>query len=134
MSGGGAAALRDATQAERRAIDDVMRVAVKLKPAGKPLSRAMADRLRTTLHAAAGDPDCARRSRRAGSWARRRRAARGRSRSRRPSSRPDRRRRSPRPRSEPATRTKPPRVRPRNARSAERRKALEDELREARGR
>jgi len=57
LAGGGAENLRTATQAERRAVDDVMRVAVKLKPAGKPLSRAMADRLRTTLHAAAGDPD-----------------------------------------------------------------------------
>src|SRR4051812_44675301 len=57
MSGGGAAALREATLNERHAIDDVMRLAVKLKPGGKALSRAMADRLRTTLHAAAGDPD-----------------------------------------------------------------------------
>jgi len=57
LAGGGAEHLRTATQAERRAVDDVMRVAVKLKPAGKPLSRAMADRLRTTLHAAAGDPE-----------------------------------------------------------------------------
>ncbi|MDA0168306.1 hypothetical protein OJ998_04340 [Solirubrobacter taibaiensis] len=57
LAGGGAENLRTATQAERRAVDDVMRVAVKLKPAGKPLSRAMADRLRTTLHAAAGDPE-----------------------------------------------------------------------------
>ena len=57
MAGGGAAALREATQAERRAIDDVMRAAVRLKPGGKALSRAMADRLRTTLHAAAGDPE-----------------------------------------------------------------------------
>ena len=57
LAGGGAENLRTATQAERRAVDDVMRVAVELKPAGKPLSRAMADRLRTTLHAAAGDPE-----------------------------------------------------------------------------
>ena len=57
LAGGGAENLRTATQAERRAVEDVMRVAVKLKPAGKPLSRAMADRLRTTLHAAAGDPE-----------------------------------------------------------------------------
>ncbi|MBE2315465.1 hypothetical protein DVA67_005730 [Solirubrobacter sp. CPCC 204708] len=57
LAGGGADVLRQATQAERRAIDDVMRFAVTLKPGGKPLSRAMADRLRTTLHAAAGDPD-----------------------------------------------------------------------------
>jgi len=57
LAGGGAENLRTATQAERRAVEDVMRVAVKLKPAGKPLSRAMADRLRATLHAAAGDPE-----------------------------------------------------------------------------
>src|SRR3954470_3081190 len=53
---GAAAGLRDATLAERRAVDAVMDVAAALRPAGKPLSRAMADRLRTTLHAAAGDP------------------------------------------------------------------------------
>lgn len=57
LAGGGAENLRTATQAERRAVDDVMRAAVDLKPGGKPLSRAMADRLRTTLRAAAGDPD-----------------------------------------------------------------------------
>lgn len=57
LAGGGAETLRTATQAERRAVDEVMRVAVALKPGGKPLSRTMADRLRTTLHAAAGDPD-----------------------------------------------------------------------------
>lgn len=57
LAGGGADTLRQATQAERRAVDDVMRAAVELKPGGKPLSRAMADRLRTTLHAAAGDPE-----------------------------------------------------------------------------
>jgi hypothetical protein len=56
MAGGGAGALREATLNERHAIDEVMRVAVKLKPGGKALSRPMADRLRTTLHAAAGDP------------------------------------------------------------------------------
>src|SRR3954465_10976362 len=53
---GAAAGLRDATLAERRAVDAVMDVAAALRPAGKPLSRSMADRLRTTLHAAAGDP------------------------------------------------------------------------------
>src|SRR4051794_16097397 len=56
ISGGGAAGLREATLAERRAVDAVMTAAVARRPAGKPLSRAMADRLRTTLHAAAGDP------------------------------------------------------------------------------
>lgn len=57
LAGGGAENLRTATQAERRAVDEVMRAAVDLQPGGKPLSRAMADRLRTTLHAAAGDPE-----------------------------------------------------------------------------
>jgi hypothetical protein len=55
VAGAGARGLRDATLAERRAVDAVMATAVGYKPAGKPLSRAMADRLRTTLHAAAGD-------------------------------------------------------------------------------
>src|SRR4051812_38781231 len=55
VSGGGARGLRDATLAERRAVDAGMTAAAAYKPAGKPLSRAMADRLRTTLHAAAGD-------------------------------------------------------------------------------
>ena len=57
LAGGGADTLRQATQAERRAVDDVMRAAAQRKPGGKPLSRAMADRLRTTLHAAAGDSE-----------------------------------------------------------------------------
>jgi len=57
MAGGGAAALREATLNERQAINEIMRVAVELKPGGKTLSRAMADRVRTTLHAAAGDPE-----------------------------------------------------------------------------
>jgi len=55
VSGGGAGGLRDATAAERKAVEAVMAAATAFKPAGKPLSRAMADRLRTTLHAAAGD-------------------------------------------------------------------------------
>ena len=55
VSGGGGRGLRDATQAERKAVEAVMAAAMDYKPAGKPLSRAMADRLRTTLHAAAGD-------------------------------------------------------------------------------
>ena len=57
LAGGGAEQLRAATQAERRAVEAVMQAAADLKPGGKPLSRAMADRLRTTLHAAAGDPE-----------------------------------------------------------------------------
>jgi hypothetical protein len=55
VSGGGARGLREATLAERRAVEAVMTAAADYKPAGKPLSRAMADRLRTTLHAAASD-------------------------------------------------------------------------------
>jgi hypothetical protein len=55
VSGGGGRALREATLAERRAVEDVMNAAARLKPAGKPLSRAMADRLRAGLHAAATD-------------------------------------------------------------------------------
>ena len=52
---GDAAGLREASLDERHAIDAVMTAAVSLRPAGKPLSRAMADRLRTTLGAAARD-------------------------------------------------------------------------------
>src|SRR4051794_20465894 len=52
---GDAAGLREATLDERHAIDAVMTAAVSLRPAGKPLSRPMADRLRTTLGAAARD-------------------------------------------------------------------------------
>src|SRR3954470_12171974 len=55
MAGAGAAGLRDATLNERRAVDAVMKAAVALKPAGKPLSRALAARRRPPLHAAAGD-------------------------------------------------------------------------------
>jgi hypothetical protein len=55
VSGGGGRGLRDATLAERRAVDAVMNAAADYRPAGRALSRAMADRLRTTLHAAAGD-------------------------------------------------------------------------------
>ena len=55
VSGGGGAGLREATLAERAAVDAVMGAATAHEPAGRPLSRAMADRLRTTLHAAAAD-------------------------------------------------------------------------------
>jgi hypothetical protein len=55
VSGGGGRGLREATLAERAAVDAIMTAAVTYRPAGRPLSRAMADRLRTTLHAAAGD-------------------------------------------------------------------------------
>ena len=55
ISGGGGRGLRDATLNERAAIDAVMSAATAHRPAGRALSRAMADRLRTTLHAAASD-------------------------------------------------------------------------------
>ena len=56
VSGHGGRGLREATLAERGAVDAVMAAATAFKPGGRPLSRPMADRLRTTLHAAAGDP------------------------------------------------------------------------------
>ncbi len=55
VAGHGARGLREATLAERAAVDAVMSAAAAHRPGGRPLSRAMADRLRTTLHAAAGD-------------------------------------------------------------------------------
>jgi DNA repair exonuclease SbcCD ATPase subunit len=55
LEGGGGRGLRDATQAERKAVDAVMGAAAELRPGGRPLSNAMAERLRTTLHAAAAD-------------------------------------------------------------------------------
>jgi hypothetical protein len=56
VSGHGGRGLREATLAERGAVDAVMTAATAHKPAGRALSRPMADRLRTTLHAVAGDP------------------------------------------------------------------------------
>ena len=56
VSGHGGRGLREAALAERGAVDAVMAAAVAFKPGGRPLSRPMADRLRTTLTAAAGDP------------------------------------------------------------------------------
>jgi hypothetical protein len=55
LSGGSGQVLRDAMAAQRRAVDAIMTAALEYKPAGRALSRAMADRLRTTLQAAAGD-------------------------------------------------------------------------------
>jgi hypothetical protein len=55
LAGGGGTALREAMVAQRRAVDAVMAAAQSYRPAGRALSRAMADRLRTTLQAAAGD-------------------------------------------------------------------------------
>jgi hypothetical protein len=55
LAGGGGDALREAMGGQRSAVDAVMAAAQSRRPAGRPLSRAMADRLRTTLQAAAGD-------------------------------------------------------------------------------
>jgi hypothetical protein len=55
LAGGGGGALRDAMAGQRRAIEAVMDAAQSYRPAGRALSRAMADRLRMTLQAAAGD-------------------------------------------------------------------------------
>jgi hypothetical protein len=55
LSGGSGQVLRDAMAAQRRAVDAIMTAALQYKPAGRALSRAMTDRLRTTLQAAAGD-------------------------------------------------------------------------------
>jgi hypothetical protein len=54
---GDAAALREATRAQRAAVDAFMAAAQPLQPGGRPLSRAMSDRLRTTLLAAAGNEE-----------------------------------------------------------------------------
>ncbi len=56
VSGHGGRGLREATLAQRGAVEAVMAAAIEHKPAGRSLSRQMADRLRTTLHAVAGDP------------------------------------------------------------------------------
>jgi hypothetical protein len=55
LAGGGGGALRDAMAGQRRAIEALMDAAQSYRPAGRALSRAMADRLRMTLQAAAGD-------------------------------------------------------------------------------
>jgi hypothetical protein len=54
---GDAAALREATRAQRAAVEAFMAAAQPLQPGGRPLSRAMSDRLRTTLLAAAGNEE-----------------------------------------------------------------------------
>jgi hypothetical protein len=53
--GGGGRGLREATLAERAAVDAVMGAATGYRPAGRALSQTVTDRLRTTLHAAAAD-------------------------------------------------------------------------------
>src|SRR4051812_47981478 len=57
VGGAGGAALREAAAAERHAVDAAMAGAAGFNPSGRPLSRAMADRLRATLHAAAADDE-----------------------------------------------------------------------------
>src|SRR4051812_19031261 len=52
-----AGGLREATRAQRAAVEAFMAAAQPLQPGGRPLSRAMADRLRTTLLAAAGNEE-----------------------------------------------------------------------------
>ena len=54
---GDAGGLREATRAQRAAVDAFMAAAQPLQPGGRPLSRAMGDRLRTTLMAAAGNEE-----------------------------------------------------------------------------
>jgi hypothetical protein len=54
---GDAGGLREATRAQRAAVDAFMAVAQPLQPGGRPLSRAMSDRLRMTLLAAAGNEE-----------------------------------------------------------------------------
>jgi hypothetical protein len=55
LAGGGGRALRDAMATQQNAVDAMMAAAQSYRPAGRALSRAMSDRLRTTLQAAAGD-------------------------------------------------------------------------------
>ncbi|MEA2292128.1 MAG: hypothetical protein QOF17_1148 [Solirubrobacteraceae bacterium] len=55
LAGRGAKELRAASARERAAVDAVLDAAAKLRPGGRKLSGAALDRLRRTLHAAAGD-------------------------------------------------------------------------------
>jgi hypothetical protein len=57
VSGGGAAALREAAAAERAAVDALVEAAKDLRPGGRKPTAQTLDRLRTTLHAAAADDD-----------------------------------------------------------------------------
>jgi hypothetical protein len=54
---GDAGALREATRTQRAAVEAFMGAAQPLQPGGRALSRAMTDRLRTTLLAAAGNEE-----------------------------------------------------------------------------
>jgi hypothetical protein len=57
VAGKGAEALREATAAEREAVDALMAVAKDLKPGGRKPTAATLEKLRTTLEAAATDDD-----------------------------------------------------------------------------
>jgi hypothetical protein len=57
IAGEGGGAIRAATARERAAVDAVLDAAAKLEPGGRKLSGAALDRLRRTLHAAAGDDE-----------------------------------------------------------------------------
>jgi hypothetical protein len=48
--------LREAADAERRAVDELVRAARELQPGGRKASQAALEQVRTTLHAAAADP------------------------------------------------------------------------------
>jgi hypothetical protein len=56
VAGEGAGELRAATEAERRAVDALVREARELRPGGRAPSEATLEQARTTLHAAAADP------------------------------------------------------------------------------
>jgi len=57
VAGKGAGALREATAAEREAVDALVEAAKELKPAGRKPTAQTLERLRTTLHAAATDDE-----------------------------------------------------------------------------
>jgi hypothetical protein len=57
MAGKGAALLREAGAAERAAVEALVDAAKDLRPAGRRPSEATLERLRTTLHAAAGNEE-----------------------------------------------------------------------------
>ena len=57
VAGKGAEALREATAAEREAVDALMAAAKDLKPGGRKPTAATLEKLRTTLEAAATDDD-----------------------------------------------------------------------------
>jgi len=57
VAGRGSGDLRQATARERAAVDAILAAAAKLRPGGKTLSATALDRLRQTLHAAAGDEE-----------------------------------------------------------------------------